>query len=175
MSRISVITTTLDGQILSQIGDDCYDLSRFDIAVNRRQLISNILDKNYIVLKTHISIEGRCCYQYILEEWRINMNSKLLPNNKVKSELLIDINSFTDFEKEIMYALLNGYTLDKTIEQFIIKLTNNKLKGNIRYGISSLYLKFNCENRTTLIEMLKAYGIDSYLPRTMFPAGIYEL
>lgn len=109
----------------------------------------------------------------VFEEWRIDnipisLNKKLNINNALK-----DIRKFSDFEQEIIYCLLIGYRIDKEIEQFLTQLTLQKIKGNVKYTISTLYEKFHCDCRSDLINLLKAHGLNVKLPKSIFPSGEY--
>lgn len=177
MSKVITITTDLNGNL---IGNTKFPLMQLalkdlDIDCNEKRLLANILDKNYVVFKTQISLSEKLLFQYIFEEWRINNNISFSKSRLPVNRQLKDINSFTDFEREIIYCLLSGYVIDKAIDQFLTKVTNKKLKGNIKYTIAALYSKFECDNRSILVELLKFYELDRYLPASLFPPGIYSI
>ncbi len=178
MNKLITITTDLNGNLIEKTNFPFLKvaLKCLDLKCNEKLLLANMLDKNYMVYKTKINLSNNGFFQYLFEEWKINNNINV-PSYKTQviNSQLKDINSFTDFEKEIIYCLLSGYVIDKSIEQFLIKLTNQKLRGNVRYTIAALYSKFECDNRSLLIELLKLYELDRYLPVSIFPAGIYKI
>ena len=146
-----------------------------NISPNQKKLLANTLDKNYSICKIQIEIETYLYFQYIIEEWRMGNNLNSV-NKQIKfNDNIFAYESFNTFEQEIIYSLLSGYTTDKEIENYLIKFTKVKIKGNIKYTISILYLRFNTGNRTDLISLLKLYDFDKYLPSSLFPPGIYDL
>ncbi len=178
MNKVIAVLTDLNGNLIENTNFPFLKLALkdLDIKCNEKKLLANMLDKNYTVYKTQINLSNNDFFQYLFEEWKINNNINLsIDKVQVMNSQLKDINSFTDFEREIIYSLLSGYVIDKAIEQFLIKLTNQKLKGNVRYTIAALYSKFECDNRSLLIELLKYYELDRYLPVSIFPPGVYRI
>lgn len=178
MEVISITTDTKGNIIDGCNGSDIFNvtLGKLRLALNQKQLVANIFDKNYTVTKLEVKVKNKSFYQFIFEEWKLI--NDLFPKDISTSSLntnLKDINTFSDFEQEIIYCLLNGYTVDKNIEQFLAKIKKQEPQGNIRWAISSLYSKFDCDNRIMLIEMLRYYGLDRNLPVTIFPPGVYDL
>ncbi len=151
--------------------------NKLNIDYNQKVLLANILDKNYTVCKLPIKLDSINFILWILEEWRLicNLNNKTLSKPITIYPHLKKQNNFTDFEQEIMYSLLSGYTYDKEISIFLCNTTKESLKGNVKYGISTLYEKFHCDNRTDLVYSLKAHELDSWLPKSIFPAGEYYI
>lgn len=178
MNKVIAVITDLNGNLVENTNFPFLKLALkdLDIKCNEKKLLANMLDKNYTVYKTQINLSNKDFFQYLFEEWKINNNINLsIDKVQVMNSQLKDINSFTDFEREIIYSLLSGYVIDKSIEQFLIKLTNQKLRGNVRYTIAALYSKFECDNRSLLIELLKFYELDRYLPVSIFPPGVYKI
>lgn len=178
MNKVIAVLTDLNGNLIENTNFPFLKLALkdLDIKCNEKKLLANMLDKNYTVYKTQINLSNNDFFQYLFEEWKINNNINLsIDKVQVMNSQLKDINSFTDFEREIIYSLLSGYVIDKAIEQFLIKLTNQKLRGNVRYTIAALYSKFECDNRSLLIELLKYYELDRYLPVSIFPPGVYKI
>ncbi|TXJ02065.1 MAG: hypothetical protein E6Q32_03145 [Neisseriales bacterium] len=178
MNKVIAVLTDLNGNLIENTNFPFLKLALkdLDIKCNEKKLLANMLDKNYTVYKTQINLSNNDFFQYLFEEWKINNNINLsIDKVQVMNTQLKDINSFTDFEREIIYSLLSGYVIDKAIEQFLIKLTNQKLRGNVRYTIAALYSKFECDNRSLLIELLKYYELDRYLPVSIFPPGVYKI
>lgn len=178
MNKVIAVLTDLNGNLVENNNFPFLKLALkdLDINCNEKKLLANMLDKNYTVYKTQINLSNNDFFQYLFEEWKINNNINLpIDKAQVTNSHLKDINSFTDFEREIIYSLLSGYVIDKSIEKFLIKLTNQKLRGSVRYTIAALYSKFECDNRSLLIELLKFYELDRYLPVSIFPPGVYKI
>ena len=91
--------------------------------------------------------------------------------NLYKLNVKISYESFNTFEQEIIYCLLNSYITDKEIESYLTRKNNNKIKGNVKYTIAMLYLKFETNSRTDLIRILRFYNFDKYVPISLFPQG----
>lgn len=178
MNKVIAVITDLNGNLVESTNFPFLKLALkdLDIKCNEKKLLANILDKNYTVYKTQINLSSSNFLQYLFEEWKINNNVHVSPpRSKIINNHLKDINSFTDFEREIIYCLLSGYVIDKSIEKFLCQITNKKLSGNIKYTIAALYSKFECDNRSLLIELLKFYELDRYLPVSIFPPGVYKI
>lgn len=184
MNHIVSVTTDSTGNIIdmSNAGNQLIGLALKDLnlACNQKKLLANILDKNYMICKVPLSTQNKLLYQYVFEEWRlanclfpIHMNS--IPAIHSLNKHLKDINSFSIFEQEVIYSLLNGYVEDKNIEYFLFKVKTRKSRGSIKWAVSSLYKKFDCDSRVKLIEMLKYYELDRFLPVSIFPPGLYDL
>ncbi len=151
-----------------------FALSKLNLKFNQKKLLANMFEKNYTVCKLPLELNGAFLNQYIFEEWRIDNNTPLtLTKNLFINKELKNAQNFSDFEQELIYSLLSGYIVDKEIEKFLCQITCNKIKGNVRYTISSLYEKFSCDNRTDLVELLKAHELNGNLPKTIFPTGEY--
>lgn len=176
-ARIISVTTDLAGNIvdMNNLGNQLIGiaLKDLDLACNSKKLMANILDKNYVVYKVPLSTKNNLLYQYVFEEWRL-FNVPIKTHTFVNKSLR-DINSFSLFEQEIIYSMLNGYTEDKNIACFLFKVKLEKVCGSIKWAVSSLYKKFDCDNRVKLIEMLKYYELDRFLPISIFPPGLYDL
>jgi len=177
MNKVITITTDLNGNLIGNTKFPLMQLALKDLNIdcNEKRLLANMFDKNYVVFKTEVNLSEKPLYQYVFEEWRINNNITFSKLRTPVNKQLRDINSFTDFEREIIYCLLSGYVIDKAIDQFLTKITNKKLKGNIKYTIAALYSKFECDNRSVLVELLKYYELDRYLPSSLFPPGVYSI
>lgn len=179
MKLISIITDS-NGNIVDS--NNSISLSKLalvnleHILPNQKKLLANILEKNYTVFRLPLKINNLSFNQYIFEEWKIDNN---IPNPQgSKSNLnnnLTDIKKFSDLEQEIIYSLLSGYTTDKDIEHYIQRITKSKIRGSIRYAISTLYTRFNTNNKIDLIEILKQYGFDRHIPKSLFPLSEYPL
>lgn len=175
--NLIAITTDRNGNL---IGNTSFPLMKIvlndlDMNCGEKRLLANLLDKNYVVYKTPVQVLDKMFFQYLFEEWRINNNLNLRQCKHSPKKQLKDINLFSMFEQEIIYCLLSGYTIDKVIEQFLVQATRTKPKGNIKYAVAALFTKFECDNRTTLIDLLKYYELDRYLPITIFPPGVYQI
>ena len=176
--KIISITTDVRGNVINRHNSSnlfAMVLKGISLELNQKKLIANILEKNYTVSKFEVKVKNKPFYQFIFEEWKLTNN--LSPHETAPINLntnLKDINTFSDFEQEIIYSLLNGYTVDKNIEQFLVKIKKQEPQGNIRWTIRSLYSKFDCDNRILLIEMLRYYEFDRHLPVTIFPPGVYD-
>ena len=176
--KIITITTDARGNVInSHNSSDLFAiaLKGLQIELNQKKLIANLLDKNYTVLKFGVHVKNKPFYQFVFEEWKLINNVphyNTAPN--ILNKNLKDINTFSDFEQEIIYCLLNGYTVDKNIEHFLVKSKKQYPLGSVRWAIKSLYSKFDCDNRIMLIEMLRYYELDRYLPVTIFPPGMYD-
>jgi hypothetical protein len=128
MNKVIAVLTDLNGNLIENTNFPFLKLALkdLDIKCNEKKLLANMLDKNYTVYKTQINLSNNDFFQYLFEEWKINNNINLsIDKVQVMNSQLKDINSFTDFEREIIYSLLSGYVIDKAIEQFLIKLTGS--------------------------------------------------
>ncbi len=155
-------------------------LINLQLQPNQKKLLVNMLDKNYLICKIPFEIKTYPYCQYVFEEWRMGNDFNQILSNTLKKQIKINENvftyeSFSTFEQEIIHSLLSGYTTDKEIESYLKKFISKKTKGNIKYTISMLYLRFNTCSRTDLIKLLKLYELDKYLPISLFPPGIYDL
>lgn len=151
-------------------------LSNLSIELYEKKLLANMLERNYVICKLPLMFENRSLYHWIFETWKIGSNIQINHANKyieIKPKLK-SFFSFTEFEQEIIYTLLTGHHIDKDIISFLEKLSV-EIKGNIKYTISSLFDKFNCNNRTDLVYSLKAHELNYYLPKSIFPSGEYIL
>lgn len=178
-SVISIITDK-NGNIINTIDTMPFfqlALKKINIENDRKVLLANIFDKNYTVYKTLLNSFGNIMNNWIFEEWRLNSNILIQSNKKfIINNLLKNIKIFSLFEQEVIYSILSGYYSNKEIEAFIINNTITKeLNGNVRYTISSLYDKFNCNNKHDLRILFQLHDLDKFLPITIFPAGLYML
>ncbi len=180
-SNLISIITDLHGNIIysSNNSSPLISLALCDLNVEyyQKKLIANMLDRNYIVYKIKLTIGTQLLVQYFFEEFKAHVliNQKLQNEaNKLMTAYKICFNTFSELEQEVIYSLLNGYTTDKCINRFLSDVRPAKIKGNIKYTISNLYNKFSCDNRIDLIRILRYYGFDKNLPKSIFPAGIYD-
>ena len=145
-------------------------LTHFDILPIQKKLLVNTLDRNYSICKIPFRINNSYYFQYILEEWRM----KIIPHHKRK-ESQINYDSFTVFEKEIIYALLNGYSTNKEIDLYLKSVMKSNTTGNVKHTITALFSKLGTDNRVDLLKLLFSYELDKYLPRSLFPQGLYDI
>lgn len=178
MSLISIITDQ-SGQIISSKNSSkpLTELMQpiLNLKFDKKVLFANILDNNYIVCRLQLNILDSTFNQYIFDEWRFCGLTDNKNTETFKTRKKFEYNSFNSFEKEVIFALLNGYSTNKEIEYFLKNNYGLPIKGNIQHIISMLFLRFNCDNRACLIKMLKMNSLDKYLPSSLFPPGIYDL
>ena len=152
-------------------------LNKITVDYYEKILLANLLPKNYTICKLPIVLDSLNLNYWIFEEWKISNNILIncLPKKLTIYPHLKKQTNYTEFEQEVIYALLSGYVVDKEISTFLTNLTNQPIKGNIKYTISMLYDKFFCDNRTELVHLLKAHELDGILPTSIFPCGEYPL
>ena len=149
-------------------------LSNLDIKLNQKKLLANINGKNYIIYKLRVPIANQTYEQFLVEEWRMVPDLTITNLKNQPSKTSLTTNLFTPLEQEVIYALLNGYSTSKEIEECLYQF-NKPITGSIKYTLSTLFKRFNTGNKNDLTRLLKLYDLDKHLPLSLFPSGIYDI
>ena len=90
---------------------------------------------------------------------------KLVQNNTY--DVFKNIYSCSEIEREIAFAILNGYLQDKEIELFLKQFISIK-NSTVRYSVKKLLCKFKVTSRTELFRILLCSDFVFHVPKSIY-------
>ncbi len=156
-----------------------HDKNIFDYGVINKTLLVNIFEENIVINKYPIIVYGQIVgIQLIPEIFRINkMNNLFYDGITHLSEIpekYKNITGYSDFQQEIIFCLLVGIRTCKSIVNFIQLKTNILVEvKSVSNALEAIYSKLLVNNKESLIFVCCCLNFDKYLPKKLFPAGVY--
>ena len=97
----------------------------------------------------------------------IKLSADILDEHKI-------ITGYSQFQQEIIFCLLNGIHSDKAIANFIQTKSKNIIEPRaVKDSILAIFKKLRITDRDELVFCLQYLGFDKYIPKTLYPSGVY--
>ena len=158
-----------------------YDQKVIKYSEVHKILLINICNQNYVLIKSPLPITTeKNAIHMIVEEFKIcNFNYN---NNNIKKILATipnkfkDINNYSTFQKEIIFALLLNKQNDKSIANFInSKKSSNISHKSINNAIGLIYKKLFVSDRDSLVAICCSLNFNKHIPVSLYKPGIYDI
>ena len=146
-----------------------------------KSLLINMYSQNFVLTKFPATIHDKAIgINIVIEEFRINNLKNFMNFSGVKCpsdipKKFLNIDSYSDLQREIIFCLLINKHTDKSIAKFI-ELKKKKIVSprSIKNAFHEIYNKLLTNDREDLTALCYKLNFDKCVPTTLYSHGIYN-
>ena len=146
-----------------------------------KSVLINMYEQNFVLTKFPATIHDKTIgINIVIEEFRINNLKNFINFSGIKypsdiPKKFLNIDSYSDLQREIIFCLLINKHTDKSIAEFIERKKKKiATPRSIKNAFHEIYNKLPTNDREDLTALCYKLNFDKCVPTTLYSRGIYN-